>query len=94
MEKFLHVSDIDENTPMLGSMKESQLKKDDMEPILEYFRTHRSSLKNLGLKAIVTDYSLAHWFAQSCMLDIHNMPISANESTKHLKQDLPQDEKQ
>ena len=35
------------------------------------------SLKDVGLKCIVSDYAIAQWFTQSLKLDMHNMPVNA-----------------
>ena len=31
----------------------------------------------MGLKCVVSDYALAHWYAQTFKLDINNLPANA-----------------
>ena len=31
-------------------------------------------MKDMGLKCVVSDYALAHWYAQTFKLDINNLP--------------------
>ena len=58
--------------------------------MLDQHRTGNKSLKELGVKAVVTDYSLAHWLAQSCKLDVHNIPMN-QQVPEHLSGVIPPD---
>lgn len=42
-------------------------------------------LKEMGLKCVVSDYAIAHWYAQSLKLDVNNLPNEPTEPIKYLK---------
>ena len=54
----------------LGNLSDSVV---DYEKMLDKTRKHKT-LKEMGLKCIVSDYAIAQWYAQSFKLDINNMP--------------------
>ena len=39
----------------------------------------------MGLKCVVSDYALAHWYAQAFKLDVNNLPTSQDKLEKSLE---------
>ena len=79
---FAPVDDTDEQTVLPFPVDEENQKRPNIGQQKKYEmmvnkKRKAVQLKDMGLKCVVSDYALAHWYAQTFKLDINNLPTNA-----------------
>ena len=85
MTEFEEVPNADENTtipyPMKYDLTKISGQVQNYEKMLDSKRK-AVQLSEMGLKCVVSDYALVHWYAQAFKLDVNNLPTAQDKQDK------------